>query len=84
VEGLSWQARALALTLLVQFLTGLSNVVLQWPLALAVAHNGGAAVLVALLVAMNVRLAQAGEAVKARRLVEEAFEPPRTLRRASS
>lgn len=84
VEGLTWQARALALTLLVQFLTGLSNVVLQWPLALAVAHNGGAAVLVALLVTMNVRLAQAGEAVNARRLVEEGFEPPRTSRRASS
>jgi cytochrome c oxidase assembly protein subunit 15 len=60
VEGARWQARALALTLLVQFLTGLSNVVLQWPLALAVAHNGGAAVLVALLVTINLRLAQAG------------------------
>jgi heme a synthase len=59
VAGLSWQARALALTLVVQFLTGLSNVVLQWPLALAVAHNGGAAVLVALLVTFNFRLARA-------------------------
>jgi cytochrome c oxidase assembly protein subunit 15 len=44
----------------VQFLTGLSNVVLQWPLALAVLHNGGAAVLVALLVAINFRLSQGG------------------------
>jgi cytochrome c oxidase assembly protein subunit 15 len=62
VPGLSWQARALALTLVVQLLTGLSNVVLQWPLALAVAHNGGAAVLVALLVTFNFRLAQARRA----------------------
>jgi cytochrome c oxidase assembly protein subunit 15 len=46
----------------VQFLTGLSNVVLQWPLALAVAHNGGAAVLVALLVTFNFRLARAQRA----------------------
>jgi len=33
-----------------QLLTGLSNVVLQWPLLLAVLHSGGAALLVALLV----------------------------------
>jgi cytochrome c oxidase assembly protein subunit 15 len=33
-----------------QLLTGLSNVVLQWPLSLAVLHSGGAALLVALLV----------------------------------
>lgn len=60
VRGLGWLARALAIMLVVQFLTGLSNVVLQWPLALAVLHNGGAAVLVALLVAINFRLSQGG------------------------
>ncbi|MFN3610953.1 COX15/CtaA family protein [Tepidimonas sp.] len=32
-----------------QLLTGLSNVVLEWPLVAAVSHTGGAAVLVALL-----------------------------------
>ena len=63
--GLSWRtwreprlasiARVLAIVLVVQFLTGLSNVVLQWPLLLALAHNGGAALLVALLTAMVVR-----------------------------
>jgi len=58
IEGLSTLARALAVLLVLQFLTGLSNVVLQWPLVLAVMHNGGAAVLAALLVAFNVRLAQ--------------------------
>jgi cytochrome c oxidase assembly protein subunit 15 len=34
-----------------QFLTGLSNVVLGWPLISAVLHTGGAAALVVVLVA---------------------------------
>jgi cytochrome c oxidase assembly protein subunit 15 len=41
---------------LLQFATGMSNVVLQWPLLLAVAHSGGAALLVALLVVVTYRL----------------------------
>ncbi|MCX8519913.1 MAG: COX15/CtaA family protein [Rhodoferax sp.] len=36
--------------LVLQFLTGLSNVVLGWPLLAALAHTGGAAALVAVLV----------------------------------
>ncbi len=63
IDGLSLLARALAVLLVVQFLTGLSNVVLQWPLLLAVLHNGGAAVMAGVLTAFNLRLAQAaGEA----------------------
>lgn len=58
-EGLTTLARALAAVLALQFLTGLSNVVLAWPLVLALAHNGGAAVLAALLVTINYRLAGA-------------------------
>ena len=42
-------ARWLAGLLLLQFLTGLSNVVLGWPLLAAVLHTGGAAALVVLL-----------------------------------
>jgi cytochrome c oxidase assembly protein subunit 15 len=42
-------ARALAALLLLQFLSGLSNVVLDWPLLAAVLHTGGAAGLVVLL-----------------------------------
>ena len=42
-------ARAIALLLLWQFATGLSNVVLGWPLIAAVAHTGGAAGLVVAL-----------------------------------
>jgi len=71
VAGLSVLARALAVLLAVQFLTGLSNVVLQWPLLLAVLHNGGAAILVGLLTAFNLRLAQA--AGQARRLRAPAY-----------
>ncbi len=43
-------ARVLGLLLALQFVTGLSNVVLDWPLVAAVAHNGGAALLVLVLV----------------------------------
>jgi cytochrome c oxidase assembly protein subunit 15 len=55
IEGLARPARWLAGVLLLQLLTGMSNVILQWPLAAAVLHNGGAAVLIAVLVAVNLR-----------------------------
>jgi cytochrome c oxidase assembly protein subunit 15 len=58
IDGVAQLARLIAVLLALQFLTGLSNVVLQWPLSLAVLHNGGAAALVAVLVAFNFRLAQ--------------------------
>ena len=54
--GLKGPARALLVLVLLQFATGMSNVVLQWPLVLAVAHSGGAALLVALLVVVTYRL----------------------------
>ena len=41
--------QAIAAVLLLQLVSGLSNVVLGWPLLAAVAHTGGAAVLVLLL-----------------------------------
>lgn len=43
------QARWVAGLLLLQFATGLSNVVLDWPLPAAVLHTGGAAALVVVL-----------------------------------
>ncbi|GAB3628650.1 cytochrome C oxidase subunit I [Pandoraea terrae] len=46
--------------LFVQFATGLSNIVFQWPLLNAVAHNGGAAVMLLLLVMLNYRIIAAG------------------------
>jgi cytochrome c oxidase assembly protein subunit 15 len=47
--GMRGASRALALLLLWQFLSGLSNVVLGWPLVAAVAHTAGAAGLVMVL-----------------------------------
>ncbi len=48
--GMRGHARALAAMVLLQFLTGLSNVVLDWPLLAAVLHTGGAAALLVVLV----------------------------------
>ncbi len=60
---LGWRARGLAAThriggwllaaLALQLATGLATVYLNWPLAIAVAHNGGATLLVLLLVMLN-------------------------------
>jgi len=52
-------ATGLLAVIVIQFVTGLSNIVLQWPLAIAVAHNGGSAVLLLLLVMLNYRLSVA-------------------------
>jgi cytochrome c oxidase assembly protein subunit 15 len=48
-------ANGVLAVLAVQFATGLSNIVLQWPLPIAVAHNGGAAALLLLLIVLNFR-----------------------------
>ena len=42
-------AKALALLVLLQFLTGLSNVVLGWPMPAALLHTGGAAAMLSVL-----------------------------------
>ncbi len=49
VPGMRGVARGLAALLALQLVTGLSNVVLGWPLLAAVAHTGGAASLVLVL-----------------------------------
>jgi len=49
VAALRRQARLLAVLALWQLASGVSNVVLDWPLAVAVAHTGGAAALVLVL-----------------------------------
>jgi cytochrome c oxidase assembly protein subunit 15 len=55
-ESLRRPADGVLILIVVQFLTGLSNVLLQWPLPIAVAHNGGAAILLLLLVMLNFRI----------------------------
>jgi cytochrome c oxidase assembly protein subunit 15 len=54
VSGRRW-AQALAGVAAWQFASGLSNVVLGWPLLAALAHTGGAAVLVTLLAVLWMR-----------------------------
>lgn len=62
VGGLKRTARWLLILIVVQFVTGMSTVFLKWPLALAVIHNGGAALLVLLLVMLNYKARLAGKA----------------------
>ncbi len=49
-RALPRQRRWLAILLLLQVMTGLSNVLFDWPLLAAVLHTGGAAALVGVLV----------------------------------
>jgi protoheme IX farnesyltransferase len=59
-QGLRTQARLLQWLLLLQLLTGVSNVVLDWPLLAAVLHTGGAAALCVTL-AWSWRVSQAAQ-----------------------
>lgn len=51
--GLQKTGRWLLIIVGLQLVTGLSTIFLNWPLAIAVAHNGGAALLLLLLVMLN-------------------------------
>ncbi|RLK35826.1 COX15/CtaA family protein [Cupriavidus plantarum] len=53
LEGLTRHATWLLAVLALQLATGLSNIVFDWPLIAAVAHNGGAALLLILLLRLN-------------------------------
>jgi cytochrome c oxidase assembly protein subunit 15 len=57
IVSLRGPALGLLAVLALQFLTGISNIVLQWPLPIAVAHNGGAAVMLLFLIMLNLRIA---------------------------
>jgi cytochrome c oxidase assembly protein subunit 15 len=61
-EGLRRTARWILIAIALQFCTGLATVFLNWPLAIALLHNGGAALLVLLLTMLNYKagLASAG------------------------
>lgn len=63
IEGLRKTARWLLIMIALQFTTGVLTVFLDFPLALAVIHNGGAALLVLLLVSLNYRIRSATETV---------------------
>ncbi|MDB5756726.1 MAG: cytochrome oxidase subunit [Burkholderia sp.] len=53
IDGLQKTGRALLFMVALQFLIGVATVFLNWPLAIAVLHNGGAALLVVLTVMLN-------------------------------
>ncbi|MFA5488508.1 MAG: COX15/CtaA family protein [Candidimonas sp.] len=57
--GLRGPARLLLALLAAQLVTGLTTIFFQWPLLIAVLHNGGAAGLVLAAVTLMVRLARA-------------------------
>jgi cytochrome c oxidase assembly protein subunit 15 len=61
VEALRKTARWLLIMIALQFAIGISTVFLQLPLALAVAHNGGAALLLILLITLNYKIRPAGD-----------------------
>jgi cytochrome c oxidase assembly protein subunit 15 len=65
--GLRNTGRWLLIVIGLQLLTGLSTIYFNWPLAIAVVHNGGAAALLVLLVMLNykARLAPGRHAVSA-------------------
>jgi len=60
--GLAGPANLMLLLLGAQLLTGLTTIFFQWPLVIAVLHNGGAAGLVLALVTLLVRVNRAGQA----------------------
>lgn len=62
IAGLQKTARWLLIMIVLQFLTGVSTVFLDFPLLLAVLHNGGAAVLLFLLTMLNYKVRIAGGA----------------------
>jgi cytochrome c oxidase assembly protein subunit 15 len=60
-RGLRAPANLVLLLLLAQLTTGLTTIFFQWPLLIAVLHNGGAAGLVLLTTTLLVRIARAGK-----------------------
>ncbi len=56
IDGLQRLGRLLLGLIALQFCSGIATVVFNWPLALAVLHNAGAALSVLLLVMLNYRL----------------------------
>ena len=57
VQGCERLGGSLLLIILLQFCSGIATVVLNWPLTLAVLHNAGAALSIAILTMLNCRIA---------------------------
>lgn len=63
IEDLRPAARRLLIAVGLQFATGIAAIFLHWPLAIAVLHNGGAALLVMLLVMLNYKTSISSQAL---------------------
>jgi cytochrome c oxidase assembly protein subunit 15 len=59
IEGLERVGNCLLVVLALQLATGLTNIFLDWPLAAAVLHTGGATALLGLLLVLNFRARRA-------------------------
>jgi len=55
IDGLQRVGAGLLVVLVLQLITGLTNIFLDWPVAAAVLHTGGAAALVGLILMLNFR-----------------------------
>jgi cytochrome c oxidase assembly protein subunit 15 len=66
IDTLLKTSRWLLITIALQFTIGVSTIFLQLPLLLAVAHNGGAALLMLLLVTLNYKISAATKAVQSK------------------
>lgn len=75
--GLRREGQVLHALITLQFLLGISNVWFGLPLAVAVAHNAGAALLVMLLVVINFRVAKSHSAVTLASHLKTLTESPR-------
>ncbi len=75
VAGLRRWALAIAAVALWQLASGLSNVVLGWPIVAAMAHTAGAAALVTLLAALLTQARRAGEAAAMATTTDRPWRP---------
>lgn len=76
IDEMRREGKWLAVTLAAQFVMGVSTVSLNWPLAIAVMHNAGAAVLVILLVMANHSLRCTGAQARAAAMVRLSSPTP--------
>lgn len=53
IDGMQNAGRGLLIVIFLQLMTGMASIFLHWPLLIAVMHNGGAALLVIMLVMLN-------------------------------
>ena len=66
IEGLRATGRWLLIALGAQLMTGLATIYFNWPLAIAVMHNGGAAFILLMLIMLNYKARTAAKSLQRR------------------